>query len=178
MWNVMQQLYLPKPTKEQWKSIEIDYREKWQFPHCIGAVDGKHVVITKPGKSGSSYFNYKHTFSIVLMVTVDAQYRFTTIDVGSKGDTTVSPIQEPMPFVLVGDEAFPLSENLMRPYPKRSAVCYENKVFNYRCLVRVKRLNTLSGYLLQVLEFSVRHLKLSFVLLLVLSRQHVYCTIT
>lgn len=158
IWNVMQPMYLPIPTEEQWKSIEIDYRENWQFPHCIGAIDGKHVVIKKPGKSGSSYFNYKHTFSIVLMVTVDAHYRFTTIDVGSQGRFSdgnifstsalwekmlnhtlhipapiiLLPIEEPMPFVFVGDEAFPLSENLMRPYPKRSADTYENKVFNYR----------------------------------------------
>ncbi|KAG5875768.1 hypothetical protein JTB14_022477 [Gonioctena quinquepunctata] len=43
------------------------------------------------------------------------------------------PLVDPIPYVFVGDEAFPLSENMMRPYPKRSVTDnYENKVFNYR----------------------------------------------
>lgn len=158
IWNLMQPSFLPKPTEKQWKSIATGFEEKWQFPHCIGAIDGKHVVIKKPAKSGSSHFNYKHSFSIVLMAIVDSDYKFITIDVGSQGrfsdgnifstsavctkllkhtldipaPTMLPPIEEAMPFVFVGDEAFPLSENLMRPYPKRSVDSYENKVFNYR----------------------------------------------
>ncbi|CAH1997163.1 unnamed protein product [Acanthoscelides obtectus] len=39
----------------------------------------------------------------------------------------------PTPYVFVGDEAFPLMRNLMRPYPQaRVAGSYQNKVFNYR----------------------------------------------
>jgi hypothetical protein len=42
-------------------------------------------------------------------------------------------IEQLLPYVFVGDEAFPLSNNLMRPYPKKSVTGnYENKVFNYR----------------------------------------------
>lgn len=112
------------------------------IPHCVGAVDGKHVVIKKPGKSGSSYFNY--TFSVVLLAVIDADYKFVTIDVGatrsSDGSlfsnstlgkkmaerslllpeqTLLPTIADPVPYVFVGDEAFPLSENLMIPYPRR-----------------------------------------------------------
>ncbi|XP_045480255.1 protein ANTAGONIST OF LIKE HETEROCHROMATIN PROTEIN 1-like [Harmonia axyridis] len=85
IWKLMQPIYLPQPTEEQWKSVANSFERKWQFPHCIGAIDGKHVVIKKPGKSGSSYINYKHTFSIVLMAVVDPDYKFITIDVGSQG---------------------------------------------------------------------------------------------
>ena len=42
-------------------------------------------MIKKPEKSGSSFFNYEQTFSVVLMATVDTGYKFNTIDVGSKG---------------------------------------------------------------------------------------------
>jgi hypothetical protein len=45
----------------------------------------------------------------------------------------VPNFEQPLPHVFVGDEAFPLSENLMRPYPKRSVTGkYENKIYNYR----------------------------------------------
>jgi hypothetical protein len=36
-----------------------------------------------------------------------------------------------LPYVFVGDEAFPLRENLMRPFPGRGANDGE-KIFNYR----------------------------------------------
>lgn len=159
IWNNMQPVYLAEPKTETWKSIALRFEDRWQFPHCVGAIDGKHIVIKKPGKSGSSYFNYKHTFSIILMATVDADYKFITIDIGAMGrfsdgnvfassglgkkmikHTILLPnpeqiptIAEPLPYVFVGDEAFPLSENLMRPYPRRQVTGnYQHQVFNAR----------------------------------------------
>jgi hypothetical protein len=41
--------------------------------------------------------------------------------------------EQPLPYVFVGDEAFPLSNNLVRPYPRKSVTGnYKNKIFNYR----------------------------------------------
>lgn len=38
----------------------------------------------------------------------------------------------PLPYVLVGDEAFQLSDYLLRPYPSKSGLNQEKGIFNYR----------------------------------------------
>jgi hypothetical protein len=45
----------------------------WNLPHCVGAIDNKHVVLQSPISFGSESFNYKLQFSIVLMAVVDAR---------------------------------------------------------------------------------------------------------
>ena len=42
-----------------------------------------------------------------------------------------------IPYVLVGDDAFPLSRYMMKPYPQKY-LCSEKRVFNYR-LSRARR---------------------------------------
>lgn len=72
-------------TRKEWENIANQYEEKWNFPNCIAAMDGKHIAIKCPIKSGSMYYNYKQFFSIVLFALVDADYRFIYVDVGCNG---------------------------------------------------------------------------------------------
>ena len=85
LWNVLSKYIKCPKTKAEWKSIEYEFQAKWNFPHCIGAIDGKHVVMQAPARSGSMFFNYKKTHSIVLMAICDANYQFTMVDIGDSG---------------------------------------------------------------------------------------------
>jgi hypothetical protein len=35
-------------TEEEWKEVSNEFLIRWNFPHCIGAMDGKHVAIKCP----------------------------------------------------------------------------------------------------------------------------------
>ena len=145
----------------EWKVIADLFWKRWNFPHTCGAIDGKHIAIKKPKNSGSLYFNYKGFFSIVMLAVVDANYRFLWVDIGSRGassdaqifnnselkecmddnsigfpDTEVLPndVRQKVPFFLVGDDAFALKENMMKPFSRRG-LDMDERIFNYACLV-------------------------------------------
>ena len=76
------------PTSpDDWKLVARNFSSRWNFDHCIGVLDGKHVAITKPKNSGPEYFNYKGFFSIILLPLVDADYKIIWADVGTPGAT-------------------------------------------------------------------------------------------
>ncbi|KAH7938904.1 hypothetical protein HPB52_002192 [Rhipicephalus sanguineus] len=83
LWEVLSPLYMKPPMGAQWHEIASGFWQRWQFLNWLAAVDGKHVQIKCPRKPGSLYFNYKKTFSIVLMAVADSQYLFRLIDVGA-----------------------------------------------------------------------------------------------
>ena len=83
---------MPENKEEDWLKIANLFYQRTNFPHCIGAIDGKHIRICKPNKTGSQFFNYKSYFSIVLMALVDADYNFICVDVGAFGASSDSNV--------------------------------------------------------------------------------------
>lgn len=148
---------MPQPSQEDFKKISEDIFSKWQFPNCIGSINGKHFRVMKPSLRGSEYYNYKKYFSLVLQAISDADYKFVAIEVGGKGRqrdggtfhfsilnklltnnrfNVPPPRKLPgsnviLPHVLVGDEAYPLKTYLMRPYPSGN-LDSEKENFNKR----------------------------------------------
>ncbi len=72
-------------TEKEWREVAAGFENKWQFPNCLGAIDGKHIYIQPPANSGSAYHNYKSRFSVVLMAVADANYKFIYANVGIQG---------------------------------------------------------------------------------------------
>ncbi|XP_017470070.1 PREDICTED: uncharacterized protein LOC108361815 isoform X1 [Rhagoletis zephyria] len=109
------------------------------------------------------YYNYKGNYSIVLLASCDANYTFTTVDIGAYGSQSDGgilwncdfgqgllsgnldlPVDDYLPGTLikfphfmVGDAAFPLKNCIMRPYPG-IRLPIDREVFNKR-LSRARR---------------------------------------
>ncbi|XP_069605173.1 uncharacterized protein [Ranitomeya imitator] len=164
LWDNLRDEFLPLPITELWEANAKKTEQVCSFPNCIGAVDGKHIRITKPAITGSQFFNYKKYFSTMLMAIAGADCRFIAVDIGAFVQTNDSwtfkesdmgqrlygnnfnfPLPRPlpntegpaMPFVVVGDEAFQMCANLLKPYSSRG-LDQTKSVFNYR-LSRARR---------------------------------------
>jgi hypothetical protein len=65
VWDGLQPLHMPPPTAEKFKKI-AEYHGIWNFPLCLGAIDGKHVRVTCLAYSSTMYFNYTSYYSTAL----------------------------------------------------------------------------------------------------------------
>ncbi|XP_050516048.1 uncharacterized protein LOC126890922 [Diabrotica virgifera virgifera] len=111
-------------SREEWLITGHQFANLWNFPKCAGVMDGKHIMIQAPKHSGSEFYNYKSFFSVVLFIVANANYEVMYLNVGSQGR----------------DDAFPLSPNLLKPYPGTQEKGSSKRIFNYR-LSRARRIS-------------------------------------
>lgn len=150
-------------TQSEWKDNAKMFEDKWQFDHCVGAIDGKHISIEKPPRSGTLFYNYKGFFSTVLFAVVNANYEFMYIHTGINGSVsdggvithtslynklmtdklhlppscTLQGTNISVPYTFLGDSAFGINRHIMKPYPFKN-ITHEKRIFNYR-LSRARR---------------------------------------
>ncbi|KAL8624635.1 hypothetical protein ACOMHN_045170 [Nucella lapillus] len=130
-------------SRDAWLAIAEKFEKRWNMPHVMGALDGKHVAIRKPKGSGSLYHNYKGFFSIPMLALVDADYKFVWVELGGMGHMSDSQIflqtglrdaledgsvlrpdpcpltddpedTTPVPYYIVADDAFALRDFCMK----------------------------------------------------------------
>lgn len=134
----------------------MQFEKRWNYPGCLGAVDGKHIRITCPKKSGSLFYNYKHYFLLVLMAVANANYELLYVNVGAAGKTADGGCWQNCDFQkavaadrlnippgvhlqggknischFVGDDAFALNTRMLKPFPHKF-LSEREKIFNYR----------------------------------------------
>ena len=152
--------YLRTPNQaNKWDEIAQLFQSRWNLPNCIGAIDGKRILIQKPAYAGSHFHDYKGNESIIALIVAGPEYECLYVDIGTNGrnpdghawsrcslkkalDDRENPLNIPVPcplpgrttevpFVLVGDEAFPLSKFMLKPFPSKN-LTVEHRIANYR----------------------------------------------
>lgn len=138
------------------------FENRWNFPNCLGAIDGKHIAITPPPGAGSFFYNYKGFHSQVLLAIANSNYELIYFNFGTNGRVSDGGVFEnsdfarklknetlklpgpskvdniTLPYVFVGDEAFRMTKTLMKPFSQRQ-LTKERRIFNYR-LSRARRI--------------------------------------
>ena len=120
---------------------EVD--SEWQFPVASSAIDGSHLPMKCPPgcpKEMKQYHNFKHFYSIILLVQVDPKYRFIYASVSAPGNAhdsylfqstslrekitagsilpqSVLEIEgQDIQQLILGDRAFPIRTWLIKPF--------------------------------------------------------------
>ena len=150
-------LFLRLPTTEEEVKEKTDkFFDHWQFPQCLGAVDGTHIYIKQPSDNATYFINHKGRFSLDVQACCDYICYFMDVVVkwpGSVHDDarmfinstlneklrsgaiprclkSVVSGEDPIPVVILGDSAYPLLPYLMKEYANGGSTAQE-QYFGY-----------------------------------------------
>ena len=77
--------FIHESTAINSRMVRHAFENRWQYPHCLGAIAGKHIVMQPMPAAGSHFYNYKHTHSIILLAVAGPNYECIYADVGTNG---------------------------------------------------------------------------------------------
>ncbi|KAK3734252.1 hypothetical protein RRG08_049670 [Elysia crispata] len=115
IWERLTPLCLPIPDRDTWERIADEYYRLWNFPNCVGSIDGTHQEIQCPKHAGESAFGQ--------------DFENNRLDLPPP--KPLPNTDQELPFVFLADEAYPLRENLITPYARRS-LSNPSRIFNAR----------------------------------------------
>ncbi|CAK1598267.1 unnamed protein product [Parnassius mnemosyne] len=132
IWTNLLRDNIPELTVERFQTtIARDFDVKANFPHCVAIVDSNYkFIFVDIGAYGKEYdstvFQNSKLYELMINNNLPLPH-----------PQPLSGFNTPTPYVFVGDEAFGLSKNIMRPYGGQN-LDLQQKVFNYR-LSRARR---------------------------------------
>lgn len=155
---LLKPLYMHHPGAQELAENARAFHMKWGFPHCVGVIDTLHIPIRSPPLAARECWRSKThgNHSVVMQGVVNAQGCFWDVCVGFPGgtdDATVlqsselwimardgglSPqpplllMGQPVGYLLLGDEGYPLHNWLMKSYPSASQLTPPQCHFNSR----------------------------------------------
>lgn len=139
--------------------VYFRFKAKYRYPQTFGAIDGTHIAIKPPRIGLADYTNRKGYQSLILQAVSDDSYVFRDIFVklpGSCHDSFVyrsSPLFSRLinsmprrdlevdggviPLHLIGDPAYPLANNLMKPFTGRNLTPSQESFNTYHSSARM-----------------------------------------
>ncbi|XP_073527026.1 recQ-mediated genome instability protein 1 isoform X3 [Phyllobates terribilis] len=186
IWERLQPTVMPTPTTETWLDIASQFEATTQFPNCVGSLGGKHIQVRLPPKKGSRSYNLKKYFSVLFLALVDSRYHFVAVHTMADGSTTDARMLSatrsgqqiltahlslpnprplpgsaglPVPFVIVADEAFAVTKNVLRPFSKRG-LDTRRRIYNNRLSRARHHVNCTFGILSSKWRVFLRALQL------------------
>ncbi|CAF3068258.1 unnamed protein product [Rotaria sp. Silwood2] len=193
--SVIVEIYFYRLIKFPTRHYEIRettsaFLTKYNYPMCLGAIDGTHIAVEPPIGEETDYYNYKKHHSIILLAVVESNLKFTYVNVGAPGRcndafvygrSTLYEILQGLDYAqyhltinntriqphIIADSAFPLSRNLMKPFIERIGMPPNQSLFNFRlshCRSTVERafghLKNRFRSIHKKMEYNIEHIKI------------------
>lgn len=131
------------------QNVSNDFQARSTFPGVVGAIDGTHIKIRPPAVVQKDYNSRKCVHTMVLLAVCDAHKRFTMVATGIPGSvadqrcfgmTRLGQSVKSCPnefiqskdFHIIGDSAFALEFNVMKPYIDNGHLTVDEVRFNQR----------------------------------------------
>lgn len=137
-------------------TISKEYEKKWDFPNCLGSIDGRHILLQVARMNTVSTTRPN---TIALLAIVDANYNFSYVNVNYKGYLPCTNVfqkcglyeelkigtfkipqprslkkssKKKMPYMFITNEACNLSKYTIKPFESLPAEPKLKRIFNYR----------------------------------------------
>ncbi|XP_011170287.1 protein ANTAGONIST OF LIKE HETEROCHROMATIN PROTEIN 1 isoform X2 [Solenopsis invicta] len=150
--DILQPIWIKMPNEFECTMTAQVYEERTHIPQLIGAIDGTHIPVLPPADGYKDFINRKGWPSIILQGVVDHTLRFKNINCRAPGSAhdaavfkesnfftyykhlipqkTVTLNNVEIPFMIMGDPAYPLLPWLLKGYTRCRRLTPEEESFN------------------------------------------------